>query len=113
MSRNVRTASGRGSNAWEAIGKTVAVVTALIIVALLRGLVLKIMWGWFIVPLGVTPINIPMAIGIAMTVGMLTQRESDPNDKRSGTEKFVTAFFTGIFGAGFVLFFGWIVQLFI
>ncbi len=108
-----RRGPGGGSSAWETVGKAVAIIAALVIVALARGLTLKIMWGWFVTPLGVVAINIPMAIGIAMTVGMLTQRESDPNDKRSGTEKFVTAFFAGILGAGFVLFFGWIVQLFI
>ena len=39
---------------------------------ILRGLVLKILWGWFLVPLGVMAITIPHALGFATIVTYLT-----------------------------------------
>lgn len=38
---------------------------------ILKGFVLKVLWGWFIVPLGVVAINIPNALGISMIITFL------------------------------------------
>lgn len=50
---------------------------------IVNGLLLKMFWGWFIVPLGIAPIGVAHALGIALIVGMLTHQHShsDNNDK--------------------------------
>ena len=40
----------------------------------LNGLVLSVLWGWFMVPLGVPGINIAHAIGISCVVGLLSHQ---------------------------------------
>lgn len=103
----------RKQNGWEILGKMLAVVAALIVSAIVRGVVFKIMWNWFVVRLGVAAISLPEALGLAMIISMVLFREESPDDKRNATAKFVTAFSVGIMGAAFVLFFGWIVHLFL
>ncbi len=36
-----------------------------------RGYVLTILWGWFLVPLGVMALTIPMALGISTMISFL------------------------------------------
>lgn len=40
-----------------------------IVSQLYSGLVLSVMWGWFIVPLGIAAITIPHAVGISFITG--------------------------------------------
>ena len=47
--------------------------------AMLRGVVFSSLWLWFVVPLGVHPIGIAAAIGLSMTVNLVT---NDPFVKR-------------------------------
>lgn len=49
--------------------------------AIVNGYVLSVLWGWFVVPaLGLPPLTIPSAIGLAMVIGYLTHQYS-PKDK--------------------------------
>ena len=41
-------------------------------IVLLKGLVLKILWGWFIVPLGIMEIGIAHALGFSIIITYLT-----------------------------------------
>ncbi len=41
-------------------------------VIMLRGFVLSVLWLWFIVPLGVSPIGIAWGIGLSILVGLFT-----------------------------------------
>lgn len=50
------------------------------IIAVYEGLVLWIVWGWFIVPLGVPMITIPWAIGISLVAGLLNNTAVRPSD---------------------------------
>jgi hypothetical protein len=43
-----------------------------VLATLVRGFVLSILWGWFIVPLGVNPIGMAWAIGISGITTLLT-----------------------------------------
>jgi hypothetical protein len=58
---------------------TLAIISgiAIIIVIPLRGFVVSVLWGWFVVPLGVVALNIPAAIGLAMLVRMVTSPHPD------------------------------------
>lgn len=72
-----------------------------------RGLTLSVLWGWFIVPLGVVSIGIPMAIGIAMIIGFVTYQDVTTKDRSLGE-----AFGISIFQCLFALAVGYILTLF-
>lgn len=40
--------------------------------AVYEGLVLWVIWGWFMVPLGTPQITLPWAIGLSLIAGLLT-----------------------------------------
>lgn len=100
---------------FEVLGMLVAILVAVIITSITRGLVLEILWGWFVQPLGVASINVAEAIGLAVLVGMLVQRapEDESKDSRSPTTKFVAAFIASVLGAGTALLLGWLVHFFV
>lgn len=77
------------------------------------GYALSVMWAWFVVPtFGLPALSIPLAVGLAMTVRMVTnQSETSRND---GDEHPVAkAIAYGLLAPMFGLFLGWIVTLFI
>lgn len=85
-------------------------IIALFALALVwRGLVLSIMWGWFIVPLGAPEIGVALAIGIAGTIGMITHK-MDGGEKPEGqaTKEMVMLFTVPLILLGL----GWIVHQF-
>lgn len=49
----------------------------------LDGLVLQVMWGWFIVPLGLPHIGVAMAVGFGTIVSLMT---STPKAAKDGEE---------------------------
>ena len=66
-----------------AIGGVVVSILLVAPLALLRGFVLKILWAWFVIPLGVMPLGLAHAIGFSVIVGLLTsachkEDEKDP-----------------------------------
>ena len=65
----------------EKFGKFCAFVSCTIATTLSRGLVLSILWGWFIVPLGVVPIGVLLAIGISITLGVAMPIRLDSKEK--------------------------------
>jgi hypothetical protein len=56
------------------------------LIATLEGYVLTKLWAWFFIPLGVPTINVAQAIGIALTINLLTHQHSD-SDEDEGFEK--------------------------
>jgi hypothetical protein len=77
--------------------------------AVLRGYVLKVLWGWFIVPqFHVAPLRIPVALGISGLVALLTADTSSKHESRESWESLVIAVFISLFAWGM----GWIYQLF-
>jgi hypothetical protein len=85
--------------------------------AIVNGLALAIMWGWFIVPaLHVGSITIPEAIGLSMVVSYLTNHGSTSNkdDKsKSTSERFINASLVAICTPAVVLAMAFIVHLFV
>lgn len=53
---------------------------------LLRGLLLSLLWGWFVVPFGVPPIGIAWAIGLSVLMAMLT-KEPPGDSSKTANEK--------------------------
>ena len=73
------------------------------------GFVFSVLWGWFIVPLGIAAITVPHAIGIAAVVNLLRlAMEGKLHEKCSYKEKLMIA----TAAPALLLLFGYIVTLF-
>lgn len=88
----------------------VAVFSIWIISVLYAGLTLTFLWSWFVVPLGVMPINMAWAIGLSCIVGLakgvpasLKIYETDPS---------ILEMFKPYLGITLFLVFGYIAHLF-
>ncbi len=66
-------------------------IASVIVGTILRGFVLSILWGWFVVPFGVPPIGIAWAIGLSLMVGMVA-RDSAPKKTDDEPGKAVAKF---------------------
>jgi len=96
------------------LGAIVGVPLLIALSAIFNGYVLKVLWGWFIIPIFHLPqLSIPSAIGIALVVGYLTKQTNDCKEKeRTGGERISRAILEAVLRPSFALFFGWIVQKF-
>lgn len=56
----------------EKFGKFVAVLFWSVSMTFINGLCFKQLWFWYIVPLGMIPLTIPMALGIILIVSAIT-----------------------------------------
>lgn len=100
------------------IGCVGIIAVALFIIALsalIRGFVISVMWGWFIVPVfGLPELSIVQAIGVAMVISLFqvrhyTHTPSGDEDAKRGARNFVLMdHFTNPFVALFV---AWIFQM--
>jgi hypothetical protein len=88
--------------------KIIGNITVWVFVLLLSGFVFFMMWGWFIVPLGVKSISIPLALGVSTTIKMLTADLSVTREEKP----FQTRMITSIVFNVMILFFGWVYTLF-
>lgn len=85
--------------------------------AVLGGLVLSVLWGWFIVPVFSLPaLTVCQSIGVSSVAGWLTYRprskeEEEKIKKEAGLHPFRTLT-RPIVQASLVLAIGWIVHLF-
>lgn len=81
-------------------------VALFILAILLRGFVLSVLWGWFVVPLGAPEIGVASALGLAITVGLFqiyrAREESEKEKRITGAALFVSPLMS--------LLIGWIVQ---
>lgn len=85
----------------------------MLVTALLRGITLSILWGWFIQRLGVPSINAGEAIGIALVIGFLITNRAEPGKKAPFVAAITTAASVTFFTCAFALLFGFVVHLFI
>ncbi len=74
----------------------------------LRGLVLSLLWGWFIVPLGLPAINIFHAYGLALLVGLFGN--SPQSEKGSQKDLLIKAAAENISAPLGALLMGWIIS---
>jgi hypothetical protein len=54
-----------------------------VLIGIWNGFVLSIMWGWFVVPLGLPTITVPNAIGLALIVDLVRPYRK-PDDHKAG-----------------------------
>lgn len=89
------------------------VLVVLVVNALLRGLALSVLWGWFVEPLGVPGINVAEAIGLNLLIGLVTMSISDAQAAAEKKNPFGQAFLISASSCGLALLLGWIVHLFV
>ena len=91
--------------------KTVALVLGIVVLVvlevLLTGFAFSVLWGWFVVPLGVAALGVAHAIGLGMVVRFLTHQDTASNEGDFST-KITAAFLRPILA----LVFGYIVLQF-
>ena len=90
------------------------IVGLLVLNTLVEGLVLSVLWSWFMVSaFGLPPISIPVALGISLLISVATFRvrnedleevETDKALMKSGVKLLCLFIFLGL---------GWIVHLFV
>lgn len=54
--------------------KFIGTIAVIAFLAVFGGFTISVLWGWFIVPLGVVSLSIPHAIGINTTLGVFQIR---------------------------------------
>jgi hypothetical protein len=103
---------------FEAIGKMVVVLLVYALAAIVDGLVLKVLWGWYVEPLGVTAITVAGAIGLALTVNLATfplsiyMKLMQMEPESDGFEGSLLTIFMGIILAATTLGIGAVVHIF-
>jgi hypothetical protein len=76
----------------------------LIPLGLLRGWVISIMWGWFVVPLGILPLSIVHATGLGVLITMLVLQKTSNSSEENEIEGYVASVVYPIFFLGI----GWL-----
>lgn len=89
------------------------IVAVVVIASLMRGWALSVLWGWFLVPLGLPGLNIPTAIGISLVVSFLTHQTHDDDKERTFSERMFRLFGAAILTPLLGVFIGWVVKHFL
>jgi len=95
------------------MGAIIGVLLAIGVVvgmALLDGLVLSVMWGWFLVPLGLPPIGLAMAIGIGAIVSLVTSTHVHKSRKGEEIDELVESLINAVLKLVILLVVGWIAH---
>jgi len=71
---------------WGCFGLVVYILVVMVVAAICVGWAIKILWGWFIVPIfGLPILTAAQAIGIGMTVGLLTGKSATTKKEEGDT----------------------------
>jgi len=93
-----------------ALGVFVTIAVPILIAGawIIDGLVLSILWRWFVVPLGVVPLSLTLAMGVGLTAGFLFGNAADAHEKDG--DKILRGLVTR---PALALVFGWIIHRFV
>lgn len=92
--------------ALSVIGLILGIVTALFLYCIYNAWVLTILWGWFIVPLGIKSLSIAHAYGFTLVTGLILSNRGIKENK--GRDDWVSSIITWLLLPLVALFFGWI-----
>jgi hypothetical protein len=79
---------------------------------IIRGFVLKTLWLWFLVPLGLPPISFGLAWGLSIITAMFTHQHSSKTTGKKMSTIVGTAIGVDFLGPFLALFAGWLATLF-
>jgi hypothetical protein len=108
-------ADGNAEQEMKAFGYLMATLLVMAYAAIMNGWALTKLWAWFIVPgFDAPPINIPMAIGICVTLGFLTKHLAFSRSKpeKPWSETLIEGFIWSTMNPIFTLGIASIVKLF-
>lgn len=92
--------------ALSVIGLIIAAIVGLALYVVYNAWVLTILWGWFIVPLGVKSLSIAHAYGFTIVTGLILSNRGIKENK--GKDDWVSSIITWLLLPLVALFFGWI-----
>lgn len=90
----------------DLFGKFMAGLIGIVVSLGLATITTIYLWGWFIVPFGLPPLNIPWAMRVSLFVGRATMTECKKDDKT-----FTFRIIESCLMSGFVLLMGWLISL--
>lgn len=101
---------------WVIIAKVFLSLLCAPISAFMRGWAISVLWGWFVVPLGVPALSILSAIGLSFLVELLTFNSTRAikdvqTDERSLEDKLAHSYAIALLLYPAFVFFGWIVHI--
>jgi hypothetical protein len=86
-----------------------AVVLVIPLLVFFDGLVLKTLWVWFLVPIGLPAIGVATAIGVSIIAHMLAASTEGKKDEEEGWGHIIGV----LLRPGWALLFGWVVHHFV
>lgn len=92
--------------ALSVIGLIIAAIVGLALYVVYNAWVLTMLWGWFIVPLGVKSLSIAHAYGFTLVTGLILSNRGIKENK--GKDDWVSSIITWLLLPLVALFFGWI-----
>lgn len=97
------------TTALAVLGAAALLVVVMPLAVILDGWVLSVLWGWFLVPLGMPTLTVPLAIGVALIASSATRQYIPDGPKDDKIERFVWVFLAPLLS----LLIGWFVHLFV
>jgi hypothetical protein len=88
------------------IGIVLGAITAIALFAIYNAWVLSILWGWFIVPLGVKSLSIAHAYGVTLVAGLFLSTRGIKENKNQ--DDWISSLVTWLILPLAALFLGWI-----
>ena len=86
---------------------TFGLIAWIVLAIIVRGWVLTVLWGWFLVPLGAPALSIPFALGISTIIGLFLQNVSRTKSEGSTVPNLVAQ---SLLGPLVSLLVGWIIT---
>lgn len=90
----------------------VGLISLVVISVVLRAWVLTVLWGWFLVPVGVFELSITTAIGVSIIVNLFTQHLAKDSSDEDGKQGMINGMIQAVVGPLIALLLGWIVTWF-
>ncbi len=97
------------------LGFLFTILGSIVLLSIVNGIVLSSLWNWFVVKqFGAARMSVPMAIGLNLILNLLIQKFSSTSTSQEKDKKKIAGQLIGILLSPlFVLFVGWIVQLYL
>lgn len=91
------------------IGGVLLVIVAVVAAVLWWSWATVVMWGWFMVPLGLPALSIPQVAGISGLISLF----KGPNTKKSEDKEWPEGLTLIVLSPAFILAFGWVALQFV
>lgn len=92
----------------KAILLIIGAVVGLALLGIWWGYAIHVLWAWFVVPLGVSPISIAQAYGLSVLFGLFLNTRGLEIGKEKTSDEWATSVTIGVLMPAIALLFGWI-----